>query len=147
MDRILLSSRKMEWRTPQDFFIQLDSKYHFTLDPASTDENSKCINHFTEDDDGLRQSWEGHTVFCNPPYGRGIIKWVKKGYEESQKPNTTVVMLIPARTDTKYFHDYIFGKATHIEFIRGRLKFEDENGVAGDSAPFPCAVIEFKSEV
>ena len=85
-------------------------------------------------------------MFCNPPYGRHIQDWVRKGYEESQKPDTLVVMLIPARTDTSYFHDYIFGgKAAEVRFLRGRIKFTDEDGNAKDSAPFPSAVIVWRS--
>lgn len=85
-------------------------------------------------------------MFCNPPYGRQIYDWVRKGYEESQKPGTLVVMLIPARTDTSYFHDYIFhGKADEVRFLRGRLKFTDEDGNAKDAAPFPSAVIVWRS--
>lgn len=85
-------------------------------------------------------------MFCNPPYGRRIQEWVRKGYEESQKPGTLVVMLIPARTDTSYFHDYIFGgKADEVRFLRGRIKFTDEEGNAKDAAPFPSAVIVWRS--
>ena len=85
-------------------------------------------------------------MFCNPPYGRAIQDWVRKGYEESRKPGTVVVMLIPARTDTTYFHDYIFhGKADEVRFLRGRLKFTDEDGNAKDAAPFPSAVIVWRS--
>ena len=76
-------------------------------------------------------------MFCNPPYGRAIADWVRKGYEESQKPGTTVVMLIPSRTDTAYFHDWIFGKASEVRFLRGRLKFTDEDGNGEDAAPAP----------
>ena len=74
-------------------------------------------------------------MFCNPPYGRAIADWVRKGYEESRKPGTTVVMLIPSRTDTAYFHDWIFGKASEVRFLRGRLKFTDEDGNGEDAAP------------
>lgn len=85
-------------------------------------------------------------MFCNPPYGRQIYDWVRKGYEESRKPGTLVVMLIPARTDTSYFHDYIFhGKADEVRFLRERLKFTDEDGNAKDAAPFPSAVIVWRS--
>lgn len=85
-------------------------------------------------------------MFCNPPYGRQIGDWVQKGYEESQKPGTLVVMLIPSRTDTSYFHDYILhGKADEIRFLRGRLKFTDEDGNAKDAAPFPSAVVVWRS--
>lgn len=119
-------------------FDSLDGIHHFTLDPASTDKNAKCEKHFTEREDGLSQSWGGYSVFCNPPYGRAIPLWVKKAYEESQKPNTKVVMLIPARTDTAWFHDYcVKGK---IEFLRGRLKFGDSK----NSAPFPSMIVTFE---
>ena len=87
----------------------------------------------------------GYCVFCNPPYGRAIADWVRKGYEESRKPGTTVVMLIPSRTDTAYFHDWIFGKASEVRFLRGRLKFTDEDGNGEDAAPFPSAVIVWRS--
>lgn len=84
-------------------------------------------------------------MFCNPPYGRAIADWVRKGYEESRKPGTTVVMLIPSRTDTAYFHDWIFGKASEVRFLRGRLKFTDEDGNGEDAAPFPSAAIVWRS--
>jgi site-specific DNA-methyltransferase (adenine-specific) len=79
-------------------------------------------------------------VFCNPPYGREVGKWVEKSYKEAKKKNTTVVMLIPARTDTRYFHDYIYHKAKEIRFIKGRLKF----GKATNAAPFPSMVVVFR---
>jgi phage N-6-adenine-methyltransferase len=120
---VMFSSETDMWATPQEFFTELDQEFNFTLDPCASPENTKCAKYFTVDDDGLRQDWAGHTVFCNPPYGRQIGKWVKKCYEESRKPGTTVVMLIPARTDTSYFHDYVYNKAREIRFIRGRLKF------------------------
>lgn len=134
---LMFSSASNEWATPQDLFDRLDAIHHFNLDPASTDENAKCVNHFTEKDDGLAKNWGGYSVFCNPPYGKAIPLWVKKAYEESQKPNTKVVMLIPARTDTAWFHDYcVKGK---IEFLRGRLKF----GGSKNSAPFPSMIVTF----
>lgn len=119
------SSDKDCWETPQHLFDELDREFHFTLDPASTDENAKCPKHYTVDDDGLAQSWAGERVFCNPPYGREIAKWVKKAHDEVEAaPGTIVVMLIPARTDTSYFHDYIYHKdMAEIRFIRGRLRF------------------------
>ena len=136
---VMFSSKTDEWSTPQDFFDELNKEFNFTLDPCATPENAKCEKYYTKEDDGLKQDWSGETVFCNPPYGRGIKDWVKKCYEESKKPNTTVVMLIPARTDTSYFHDYIYHKAKEIRFIRGRLKF----GNAKNSAPFPSMVVIF----
>lgn len=134
----LFSSNTNEWATPKAFFEALDAEFHFTLDPCATSENAKCENFYTIEDDGLTQKWGGQRVFCNPPYGREIGKWVKKCYEES-KNCEVVVMLIPARTDTAYFHDYIYGKAKEIRFIRGRLHFNES--AAG--APFPSMVVIF----
>jgi phage N-6-adenine-methyltransferase len=138
---VMFSSKTDMWATPQDFFNKLDDEFYFTLDPCATHENAKCSYYFTKEKNGLLESWEGETVFCNPPYGREIYDWVKKSYEESLKPNTTVVMLIPARTDTKYWHEFIFGKA-EIRFVKGRLKFGDSK----NSAPFPSAVAIFGKE-
>ena len=142
MNAALLSSKKMDWCTPIDFFNELNKEFNFVLDAAATDETAKCKDYFTPETDGLKQSWKrtDGAVFCNPPYGREIGKWVKKAYEESAKHDTTIVLLIPARTDTTYFHNYIYKRA-EIRFIRGRLKFTDENGIAGDAAPFPSMVV------
>lgn len=133
---LMFSSKKMDWTTPQDFYEELNDEFHFTLDPAASKENAKCRMFFTEEDDGLSKDWGGQVVFCNPPYGRALPKWIEKCYKESQKPNTTVVMLIPARTDTRAFHSYIYHKA-EIRFIKGRLKFGD----GANSAPFPSMVV------
>lgn len=130
----LMTSNTDEWATPQDFFDQLDEEYHFTLDPCCTEENKKCRRYFTKKDNGLLQDWGGQIVFCNPPYGKEIGKWVKKASEE----RALTVMLLPARTDTKWFHDYIYNKAD-IVFLKGRLKFGD----AKKNAPFPSMVVVF----
>lgn len=136
----LFSSEKQDWCTPQQFFDELDAEFHFVLDAAATHQNSKCKRCFTPEDDGLIQNWDmGGAVYCNPPYGKEISLWVKKAYEEAQK-GTTIVMLIPARTDTKYFHEYIYHKA-EIRFVKGRLKFTDENGTPKGTAPFPSMVV------
>ena len=137
--RGLFSSNTDMWATPQAFFDQLNAEFDFNLDPCATHENAKCATFFTKEVDGLKQNWGGYRVFCNPPYGREIPHWVRKAYEESKKPNTTIVMLIPARTDTRYFHDYIYHKAKEIRFIKGRLKFGD----AKSCAPFPSMVVVF----
>lgn len=136
----LFSSEKQDWCTPQQFFDELDAEFHFVLDAAATHQNSKCKRCFTPEDDGLIQNWDmGGAVYCNPPYGKEIGLWVKKAYEEAQK-GTTIVMLIPARTDTRYFHEYIYHKA-EIRFVKGRLKFTDENGTPKGTAPFPSMVV------
>lgn len=134
------SSKTDNWATPQDFFDKLNEEFHFTLDPCADEVNHKCDQFFTREQDGLSQDWGGNVVFCNPPYGKEIADWVQYSYEQSKKPNTTVVMLIPARTDTRYFHDYIYGKA-EIRFIRGRLKFGD----ATSAAPFPSMVVVYRN--
>lgn len=136
----MFSSATAEWSTPQDFFDELNKEFCFNLDPCCTHENAKCEDHYTKEDNGLEQNWGGRIVFVNPPYGKEIGLWVKKSYEESLKAGTTVVMLIPARTDTRYFHEYIYHKAQQIRFIRGRLKF----GGSDNSAPFPSMVVIFK---
>lgn len=139
---VMFSSKKMDWATPQDFYDKLNSEFHFTLDPCADESNHKCDRYYTERDNGLEQCWGGgQTVFCNPPYGRVIKDWVKKCSEEAKRPDTTVVMLIPARTDTAYFHDYIYKKPNvEIRFLRGRLKFGDGK----NSAPFPSMVVIFR---
>lgn len=135
----MFSSKTDLWATPQEFFDELDAEFHFTLDPCATPENAKCKKFYTRQENGLQKNWGGGIVFCNPPYGREIYKWVKKCYEESKKPGTTVVLLIPARTDTRYFHEFIYHKAREIRLIKGRLKF----GNATASAPFPSMVVVF----
>lgn len=135
---VMFSSKTDQWSTPQNFYDKLNDEFHFTLDPCADEFNHKCDKYYTESDDGLKQDWSSEIVFVNPPYGRVIKDWVKKSYEESQKDNTKVVMLIPARTDTKYFHKYIYHKA-EIRFIEGRLKFGDSK----NSAPFPSMVVVF----
>ena len=129
------SSESVEWSTPDDFFKKLDQEFNFTLDPCATVQNKKCKKFFTKEEDGLKQDWSKEIVFMNPPYGRVIKYWIKKAYEESLK-GAVVVCLVPARTDTSYWHDYCM-KGT-IRFIRGRLKFSEKN-----SAPFPSAVVIF----
>lgn len=142
---VLFSSASEEWGTPQDLFDELNSVYNFTLDPSASNYNHKCEKYFTKDDDGLSKSWSGETVFCNPPYGRHIGDWVKKAYDESLK-GTKIVMLIPARTDTRWFHDYIYRKNNvRVEFIRGRLKFVDCLNMEkkANSATFPSMLVFF----
>jgi site-specific DNA-methyltransferase (adenine-specific) len=135
---VMYSSKSNEWATPQDFFDKLNAEFQFNLDPCATDENHKCNKYFTRETDGLSQNWRGYRVFCNPPYS-DIGKWVEKAFREGHKDNTIVVMLIPARTDTKYFHDYILHRS-EIRFVKGRLKF----GEGKNSAPFPSMVVIFR---
>lgn len=138
MTQGLFTSRTDDWATPAAVFAQLDAEFHFNLDPCASKENAKCERYYTVEDDGLTKNWGGARVFCNPPYGRAISAWVQKCSAESKKPDTLVVMLIPARTDTAYFHDFIYKKAREIRFIRGRLHYNE----AGP-APFPSMVVVF----
>ena len=133
------SSNSTAWGTPQDFYERLNNAFQFDLDPCATQETAKCQNYFTEEEDGLFKDWDRQRVFMNPPYGREIGKWVKKAFEEGQKAHTLVVCLLPARTDTKWWHDYCM-KANEIYFVKGRLKF----GNSKNAAPFPSAVVVFR---
>ena len=136
MSNIHFSSVTDLWATPQAFFDKLNEAHHFTLDVCATDENAKCERYFTVEQNGLLQDWTG-SAWMNPPYGREIGLWMRKAYESS-KNGAKVVCLVPARTDTAWWHDY--ATKGHIDFIRGRLKF----GNAKNSAPFPSAVVVFQ---
>ena len=139
---VMFSSKTDQWATPQDFFDKLNEEFHFTLDPCADEFNHKCEKYYTKKDDGLFQDWENETVFCNPPY-KWVALWVHKCYLHSEKGDGTAVMLIPARTDTKWFHDYIYNKPNvEIRFIKGRLKF----GNSKNSAPFPSMVVIFRAK-
>lgn len=142
--KVHYSSKSNEWDTPPGFFKKLDKHYNFTLDPCATEDSAKCEKYYTVEDDGLSKSWAGETVFMNPPYGRKIGTWIQKAYNESKNNNTTVVCLIPSRTDTKYWHNYCM-KAQEIYLVKGRLKFGSTSNTTGNSAPFPSAVVVFKS--
>lgn len=129
------SSKDQTWTTPKEFFKELDDHFAFTLDAFASHENALCEKYYTEEDNALIQDWYPERVFMNPPYGKMLKHCVKKAYEESLK-GTKIVMLIPSRTDTTYFHDYIYGKA-EIRFLRGRLKFGDGK----NPAPFPSMLV------
>lgn len=131
------SSAEEKWETPQSFFDLLHARYAFTLDAAADDSNAKVDRYFTPADNALAQSWEG-VVWLNPPYGSGMVEWVRKAWEESQK-GAVVVCLLPARTDTGWWHVYAM-RAAEIYLVRGRLRF----GGASSNAPFPSAVVVFR---
>ena len=133
-------AERTDWATPPAFFAGLDKEFGFTLDVAASPHNAKCERYFTSDDDGIQQDWAGEVCWCNPPYGREIGKWVRKAAQEARRGATTV-MLIPSRTDTAWWHDYIEGKA-EVRFVRGRIKFVG----ATENAPFPNAVVIFRGE-
>lgn len=134
----LFSSNSTDWATPQDLFDELNQEFAFSLDVCATEENHKCDKFFTIKEDGLIQDWGNERVFCNPPYGREILSWVKKCAEH----DGLSVMLLPARTDTKWFHQYIYQQHNaEIRFIKGRLKF----GGSRNSAPFPSMIVVFRN--
>ena len=140
---VMFSSATDQWATPQGFFDELNEEFNFTLDPCADEFNHKCEKYFTKEQDGLLQEWSGERVFCNPPYGRETQNWVRKCFQEVTAGDCPLaVMLIPARTDTRWFHDYIYKKA-EIRFVKGRLKFGD----SANSAPFPSMVVIFKKEL
>ncbi|MEP0264204.1 phage N-6-adenine-methyltransferase [Dokdonia sp.] len=141
MHKVLFSSNHTTWETPQWLFDKLEEEFNFTLDPCCVKETAKCKKYYTPEDDGLIQDWSGETVFVNPPYGRDIVHWVRKANQEAQK-GTTIVMLLPARTSTRWFHDWIYNDADEIRFVKGRLCFL-LNGEHKGSAPFPSCVVVF----
>jgi len=130
----LMSSDTPEWATPQKLFDELNAEFNFNLDPCATEENAKCSNFITKEQDGLNKVWDGHTVFMNPPYGREISKWMKHAHSTAVRGNI-VVCLVPSRTDTNWWWDYCM--PYEIRFIKGRLKFNDGK----NPAPFPSAII------
>ena len=134
INKVLYSSESEVWETPKDLFDKLDTEFHFDIDVCALPSNAKCTTFFTQEQDGLKQKWEG-VCWMNPPYGRKIGAWMRKALEAK----TTVVCLVPARTDTKWWHDYAM-KASEIRFVKGRLKFGDSK----TSAPFPSAIIVFR---
>jgi phage N-6-adenine-methyltransferase len=143
INAVLYSSHSKEWETPDGFFQEVDREFHFTLDACATTENAKVPRNFiTKEVDALRVPWVG-TVWCNPPYGRDIGIWFAKARIEAQA-GSTVVMLAHARTDTRWWHEYVQSKCPNVSievrFVKGRLKFKD----AKSSAPFPSALIIYR---
>ena len=129
VNRGLFTSLRTNWKTPKAIFEALNSEFHLDYDPCPT----------SPEVDGLESDW-GNINFVNPPYGKEINKWIQKGYAEFLR-GKTVVFLLPSRTDTAWWHDYIM-KATEIRFIRGRLRFDDQK----TPAPFPSAIAVFKQK-
>jgi len=139
VSEVLFSSKTEVWSTPRDFYEALDKVFHFTTDVAALPENAKCTHYFTPEMDGLKQDWVG-SCFCNPPYGKTIGQWIEKAYRESKK-GATVVCLVPARVDTRWWQDYCLN--AEVWFVRGRLKF----GNAESCAPFPSALVCFRPQL
>ena len=149
---IMASNKSDEWETPQDLFDKLNAEFHFTLDPCCREYNHKCKKYYTITDDGLSKDWSGEVVFCNPPYGRTIGKWVEKCFNEYNTNGVTIVLLIPSRTDTVWFHKYILHKASEIRFLQGRLRFVNrtfpswraDGQFKVSPAPFPSMIVVYK---
>jgi phage N-6-adenine-methyltransferase len=151
----LFSGKYIEYVTPKKLYQQLDAEFHFVLDPCTTKDNPLNMPIcFTKEDDGLSKEWNycvidgdgfrRQAVYVNPPYGKNIIDWVKKAYCQSGRHDITIVMLLPARVDTRWFHDYIYNKPNvEIRFIRGRLKFETSVQHIPNTAPFPSLIVIF----
>lgn len=133
---VYASSATDKWETPKDLFDRLDAVHHFTLDVCADVANAKCDKFYTKEQNGLTQTWDG-VVWMNPPYGKTISMWMRKAYEVAKRGEATVVCLVPARTDTAWWHDYAM--RGQIEFIRGRLRF----GGSKSNAPFPSAIVVF----
>ena len=140
---LFFSSEKHDWATPQIVFNELNKEFKFTIDVCASDWNAKLKNFWNLQDNALSKDWSRHRCFMNPPYGREIKDWIKKAYQESQK-GALIVALIPARTDTAYWHEYIQDKQ-EVRFVRGRIKFERPDG-AKNSAPFPSAIVIFRNQ-
>ena len=139
-DNTRFKSNTVEWATPADVFDPLNREFGFTLDVCATPENTKCERYYTQEQDGLTQPWDG-VCWMNPPYGREIAAWVQKAYRSAKENGATVVCLLPARVDTRWWHDYCANG--EVFFVRGRLKFSG----AENSAPFPNAVVVFRPTV
>ena len=134
---LMFSSKTDMWATPQEFFDSLDKVFRFETDVCAVKDNAKCQRFSTPDDTGLLQDWRG-VCWMNPPYGREISQWVEKAYRSAKDNGATVVCLLPARVDTRWWHDFCAKGEVH--FLRGRLKF----GGNDNSAPFPSAVVVFR---
>lgn len=140
--QVLFSKKSDEWATPQWLFDKLNLVHNFTLDPAASEVTAKCKKFYTINDDGLTKDWTDEVVFCNPPYSK-CYDWIKKGHTEvEQSKAQKVVMLVPARVDTKWFHSFCLDKnnVSEVVFFKGRLKFGNQK----NSAPFPSMLVIFE---
>lgn len=138
LNHVVFTHTQDEWETPQDLFDRLHGEFCFTLDACASKDNHKCSRYFSKDDNGLEKPWKGEVVWCNPPYSN-IKAWVAKAESERNREGATVVMLVPSRTDTQWFHQYVYGKA-EVRFLRGRLRF----GGANNNAPFPSMIVIYR---
>lgn len=136
----LTSSRKHDWTTPRPFFAELHAEFRFTLDACAHDRNACLPRYFSPEDDALKQSWAGERVWMNPPFGSEIHRFVHKAHDEAYSDAELVVCLLPARTDTRWWHAYVM-RSAEVRFIRGRLMFGGDHAAQSHNAPFPCAVV------
>lgn len=132
LNRGMFTSAREDWETPDELYDKYNRRYHFTVDVCADEKNHKCARYFTKDQDGLKQNWDGERCWCNPPYGKAVAEFVKKAVESK----ALTVMLIPARTDTMWFHTYIYMRYP-VEFIKGRITFKG----AKHNAPFPSMIV------
>lgn len=137
MDKVLFSSDKTEWETPTSLFNRLNSRFKFDIDVCATKENTKCVKFWTKEDNAFTKDWVG-VCWMNPPYGRSVYTWIEKAYNESIKHGSTIVCLLPARVDTKWWHDFCVD--AEYKFLKGRLKFSNSQ----NSAPFPSVLVVFR---
>lgn len=157
--KVMHSSDRLDWRTPPDLFEALDNDFGFSFDAAACENSKLCDSYasvsgahqldgdgkwvFNKEADGLTGRWYNNT-FCNPPYGRGIKHWLEKAYDEAVDNNVTSALLVPARTDTTYWHDFVMTEAVkEVRLIKGRVKFRLPDGSSTAPAPFPSAVVVF----
>lgn len=134
------TKQSIEWATPKSFYDALNLHFDFTLDPCATAQNAKCRTFFTKEDDGLSQSWAGHRVFMNPPYGRELAQWVEKAYHEAMNGAEVVVCLVPPRTETVWFQTHV-NQAEELWLIAGRLHFENPDNPADRPQDPSCVVV------
>lgn len=141
--RVVHSSNKHDWETPEKLFRDLNEVFNFSLDACATAKTAKCSNFISPEQDAMVTPWSG-TVWCNPPYGRELPKWLKRGIDQLSMLEM-IVYLIPARTETNYWHELIWPKAKYVLFLHGRIHFL-EDGVTGDAAPFPSALVIYEGD-
>jgi phage N-6-adenine-methyltransferase len=139
------SSNKMDWETPDDLFAQWNKRFKFNLDVCAAKHNTKCKKFFSVEKNGLKKKWRGN-CWMNPPYGRELKAWVQKAHRQSMTGKCCVVCLLPARTDTRMFHEYIWDRergepypGVEVHFLKGRVRFKG----AMASAPFPSMIVVF----
>ena len=143
-DKVAKSLESVVWGTPPEVFDPLNKEFGFTLDVAANSDNAKANKFFTPQDNGLVQPWGGNICWCNPPYGKDVVKWCKKALKESETGATTV-MLIPCKTNTNWWHDFVIPFA-EIRFLRGRVRFIQNGKQSTQALPWPLAIVIYKAK-